>query len=594
MDFLSISRFDDKIPNPTKSSPISLKLPRVSTKLNFHKLSVGNDVFIIQGNKYKISSEFVFNDNITYVILTRKERDLILTSKCQLPLNLLILERDFPFLTNIKYLSDTDLQYRNLNKTISFVLSLGFGMESFHKQANHKLTNKIIKNVISKTSLDNIFYFCSHKGYQEVFVGYEGRNNKKIVCIDFNSMYLSCMLTPFPEPSNLNEVINYNGIPYSSSMQDGLYKVRLSSPKNNFIKNYHYFEYVNQLKSNSFAFTDDLTIEVMTIKEELEFLKNHFANINILTFIPFKNKKPHPLLDFSLKKFNKRTKINNKKYSELLQKLWINHACSAASGCPNLVSYFNSHRELEEFLNNEYSICIKDKQYKDNFINNLKNNKKFRLISENNDSYILYSPNYRNSNSIHMYSSIIISRARIKLLKTLEKIHSIKSALICYTNIDSIHFSIESSDYRHFLNLFQPEINRGIGGLKIDAIGDKGIWLDIGRYWIFNGNKIIKTKNALFNTKDKNSKFNDKTKIIYINNERKLSSIKTHRIDKKISVQSIENTLSDDLIIYNRFHPNLLKKTPYNYVRLIEQTIIQSNTRSKLINIIKRHLNPSS
>ncbi|EPF5720047.1 hypothetical protein ACSTAT_003589 [Vibrio cholerae] len=586
MNTLKISRFDSSIP---KIEPVSISKVNYSRyvvdNIKFQPFSVNSEFLKINDEITSLSEIKQFDDNTLYVTLTIREKKILLKYGLSLPKKLIVIERDFPFLKEIKYRTNISANYNYLVSTIRYIKSVGLKLVPFHTQASKTISKKLLSKVRLKNNLDDIFYFCSHKGFQEVFVSLEKRKSREIVCFDFNSMYLSCMEQPFPSPCSLTIETYEPNIKYSETLRDGLYRVKLSSPKTCFIKKYHYFRYVSQLKSSAFNFEDNLEIEVMLLKEEMDYLNSHFNDITILESILFLNKSVHPLLNFAKNKYNKRKKHRNNPNLDSLNKLWVSHASSAASGCTNVYNTFESIHDLKSFLTSEYHFNSDNSDNYISFLSNIDSSKKFKIKRNDDGKFTLKSPDYKSKNTIHIYTSIIISRARLKLLKLLDEICLVKSSTICYVNIDSVHVSIDKSMTKRLLDTLKDKINDNIGGIKIEARGNIGIWLDIGRYWIFDDNGTVKSKNSFYN--NKNEGFVDRCQIYYMNNERSLKGIRTHRLENKKSISAIQIINSCDFYSYKRFGYKELTKNSNNYIKLIEEEIFQSTTRLELINIIK-------
>ena len=65
-------------------------------------------------------------------------------------------------------------------------------------------------------------------------------------------------------------------------------------------------------------------------------------------------------------------------------------------------------------------------------------------------------------------------------------------ALLCYANIDSMHWSIDKTLYdQHPL-----QSQAAWGNWRILFEGDKGVWLAIGKYWIARNKQLIHHQNA--------------------------------------------------------------------------------------------------
>lgn len=69
----------------------------------------------------------------------------------------------------------------------------------------------------------------------------------------------------------------------------------------------------------------------------------------------------------------------------------------------------------------------------------------------------------------------------------MEKIARFSSDVeIAYCNIDSIHFSVPKHTLAGVLGQLQAEASEEMGSFKIEAVADHGLWLELGRYWLYS------------------------------------------------------------------------------------------------------------
>jgi len=57
---------------------------------------------------------------------------------------------------------------------------------------------------------------------------------------------------------------------------------------------------------------------------------------------------------------------------------------------------------------------------------------------------------------------------------------------ICYTNIDSVHFSLPIQHLDTMMNWLIKEASDHMGSFKIEAVTEHGLWLEPGRYWLYS------------------------------------------------------------------------------------------------------------
>ena len=94
-----------------------------------------------------------------------------------------------------------------------------------------------------------------------------------------------------------------------------------------------------------------------------------------------------------------------------------------------------------------------------------------------------------------MFNQRIVARSRIVLLAMMEKISRMAPKVeICYANVDSIHISVRACDFDCVNSTLRAGASTSMGGYKIEAIAEKGLWLEPGRYWLYS-DRIKKFKN---------------------------------------------------------------------------------------------------
>ena len=65
-------------------------------------------------------------------------------------------------------------------------------------------------------------------------------------------------------------------------------------------------------------------------------------------------------------------------------------------------------------------------------------------------------------------------------------------AILCYANVDSMHWSIDAKQYAQSPLQSRPEW----GNWRTMFVGDKGVWLAIGKYWIARNQRLVHHQNA--------------------------------------------------------------------------------------------------
>lgn len=124
-----------------------------------------------------------------------------------------------------------------------------------------------------------------------------------------------------------------------------------------------------------------------------------------------------------------------------------------------------------------------------------------------NGEYRLSYLNLSSNQTIFSLSAQVVANARLKLLQTVERFLRHPTVELCYANTDSIHISIAKNQFEAFLDIHNDLFSEDLGELKIEAIGDKGYWFDVGRYWLMRESKVVLFKNKGFNQKTSRNPF---------------------------------------------------------------------------------------
>ena len=473
------------------------------------------------------------------IVLTEKEKKIFLASMAYIELDISVLENKFPIFDDVKYVDNVLSSYSKLKEKLKLIAKKGWKGKSLSAHFSVVQKYKIERKVRYKNDLDYFFYFACNRGYQEVFKFKEERIDRVVVAFDFNSMYASCMAGDFLEPKSIKYKkleglsVNYKLLPM------GLYRVILKAPKNTFFKKFHPFKYQKFNKSFYFSLDEEQSVEALIFKEELDYYKDFFESFELIEMFYSPKKIKHPLYKDAVRIYKERSnfkKFDNKLH-EKVSKLNLLTMHSATNPNKNLKIKFTRLADLLSYLEDNYAI---------NFGMNLTSNEKLHLISshykfmvttDSKGEWILHAPNVCNSESIYSISSKILSNARLKLLKTIERFLRHRSVEICYSNIDSIHISIQKNELDDFLNDNQDIISDRFGDLKVQSITDSGYWFDVGRYWLLNNNQVIQYKNIIFNNKFSPIKFEKYRKINQV--------VKGEMFNySKVIYSSIENSFS--------------------------------------------------
>lgn len=150
-------------------------------------------------------------------------------------------------------------------------------------------------------------------------------------------------------------------------------------------------------------------------------------------------------------------------------------------------------------------------------------------------------------------SSRVLANSRVKMIKTALKILEYKSTELCYCNIDSIHVSVDERDFDGFMSFIEPMISQDLGKLKVEAIATRGYWFDLGRFWLFDKNEVVKFSNSGIKNNVVYDVFSDKRKITniskiygeYYSYDRYISLYKLFSLKKKIAFSGDERDVDN-------------------------------------------------
>ncbi len=113
-----------------------------------------------------------------------------------------------------------------------------------------------------------------------------------------------------------------------------------------------------------------------------------------------------------------------------------------------------------------------------------------------------------NGSACHLLGQRIVARGRIMLLEKMERIlDRAPDVQICYTNIDSIHFSLPTIHRDSIVAWLEREASDEMGSFKVEAVTQHGLWLEPGRYWLYSDSEIVKFRNR--SVGDRQRPFND-------------------------------------------------------------------------------------
>ena len=442
------------------------------------------------------------------IVLTYKERQLLLDILVDFDIDIKVFELLYPFFKHIKYISNIEKNYYELINLLNKVDELDIKGKSLAHNLSTKYLYKIERKLRHKNKYDYFFAFAYKGGYQEVFKLKEEREDRVVISFDFNSMYIDGMMGEFIEPKSI-KYRKFNSQPkILNTLENGLYRVIFKNPKNTFFTSFHPFKYMKIFQSFSFQFESDQEIELLVFKNELMYYKKFFDGVELLEGFCNTKTISHPLKNDAIKTYEERLHYKNEDNRILCDlakyKLITMHSSTNPKNFKSL--YFNSKEKMLSYLSSEFMLALPS---------DISIEEKLYLISKNDyftfdklkNGYKVKCIDYKNNKSVYSISSQIIANGRLKMMQTIEKFLQFDSVEICYCNIDSLHISIQKNKVDDFLSKYSHMISSKIGDLKIETIASKGYWFDIGRYWLVEDKNVKLFKNALFNYLGNQEKF---------------------------------------------------------------------------------------
>lgn len=415
------------------------------------------------------------------VTLTRYESDLIALSNPGIrpPVALLDLH---PWLPEQRYLTDSESRFKALKLAVrrfdlQFVYASDYCDEKW---------NTICNALRQKSDLDARFYTAWHLPIQDVHVLEECRPNRSVVSIDFNGMYLDCMQHAFPKPSGLRLIKLNRLFSESEILPIGLYRCIIEGPLTDFINRHNPFRSFHSGRHLRARLDEPVQIDLNEF--EVEFYKRHFRSIQLIEAVISDEHVKHPLAKEALRSFSKRRNYRNQGNKALADR--EKYLATLMTSCGHRPvrqrQTFETRDQAMRLLNAVHGI---NPSYDEPEVATdlwLQGRKGISLVTDNGFT-IINKPNISDGSACFLLGQRIVARGRIALLKMMERIlDSAPDIEICYTNIDSIHFSLPTDYLEPVLSWLKSECSDALGSFKIEAVTKHGLWLEPGRYWLYS------------------------------------------------------------------------------------------------------------
>lgn len=486
-----------------KTNKIRIIQPKYDLERKYTLVGVDRNCAIVDGMAVtvdKLSSKI--NSEQIILCLTCVEL-VLLRSILGVTAKVFCFERLFPIF-DVKN-TTSRLNFSVLTKLYAVVLRRKIPSVGMSKYLSTKAMKSVSRKVKYKNTLDKLFCLYDEAPYQEVFKLKEERVNRKIICLDFNSMFASCFMERYIDPQEIRFLTEQEICSSREfcDMPDGLYHVELDTIQSEFFSRYHPFSIKHISGQYKFTAEQNSTIRTLLFKSELEYFSRFFKRTRILSAIVSDQAICHPMAGKAIKVYKQRkaAKENDEVIREKVLKHELLMMHSATNTTVEKTKHFDSINAVSCFIHENFNIKLPE-MYKKNYILCACYIERVGLgelekISENAYKFkFLDIASARRINSLYRQ---VISYSKLKMIKVIERFLQIDTCEICYANVDSIHVSIDENKEKPFFDAIIDLVGKNIGQLKIEAMGSRGYWFDVGRYWIFKNDVVVLHKNAYFN-----------------------------------------------------------------------------------------------
>lgn len=418
-----------------------------------------------------------------FVTLTQKEADLIaLAAPGHRPPS--ALETLHPWVPKINYQEDSKKNFLALSKIMK---RFGRHLVSPKGYCDQKW-NTICNSVRITSDLDARFYNAWHAPIQDAYVLEETRPNRRVIALDVNAMYPFCMQQSFPKPSKLRHVVYNRDFVFGEILPIGLYRCTLQGPCSEFILKNNPFRTFFAGKYLQNSLSDQVFVDLNEF--EVDFFQEHFEGIYLVDAVIADSSISHPLARDARRSFARRENFLNQGNKALADReKFLSTLLSSCTQRPNNSrKIFSSSALAEEYLKKNFGVFAKKDGLQGISTTWLQGWRRLTLRNTER-GVITETPNLCNGTACFLFNQRIVARSRVTLLKMMEKItHVAADVEICYSNIDSIHFSFPTAHLAAILDALKGEAPDQMGNFRIDAMTDHGLWLEPGRYWLYSAN----------------------------------------------------------------------------------------------------------
>ena len=483
-----VYRFHGPADLSASSRPVLLRKRRRQQPERLHLL--GADTSTISDRDGTRPIETYAATSARAVTLTRYESDLIALANPGVAAPE-ALEDLHPWLPACRFLNNSAANFRAAEATIRCFGKHLVSASSFCDEKWNTICNALRQRSVH----DARFYTAWHLPIQEAHVLEEVRPDRSVIAIDFNGMYPSCMQQGFPKPSSLNLVRIDRDLDTDEVLATGLYRCILDGPITDFIVRHNPFRsfyYGRHLRARL-----DEPVKIDLNEFELAFFRRHFRRIHLIEAVVSNETVVHPLAKEVQRAFARRSNYRNQGNKALADReKYLATLITSCASRPNRPRRTFATREAAiAEAHSFYGIDIPSDE-PESSTDLWLDGRKGVVMQYVSGGFELKGPALQDGSACHLLGQRIVARGRIVLLEMMERIlASTPDVLICYSNIDSVHFSVPTKYLEHTITWLEGEASEAMGSFKIEAVTEHGLWLEPGRYWLYSNTDVVKFRN---------------------------------------------------------------------------------------------------
>lgn len=434
------------------------------------------------------------------IVLTCRERHLLLPIAVEFDADVTSLESAFPVFSDISYSGALERQYQSLERCLRLLHKIGVNGPTLSHNIVKEALYQVERAIRSKNGLDQFFAMASPAPYQEVFKLKEERPDRVVVALDFNSMYASCMEGSFPQPKALRYRKHHGEGFTLGALDTGIYRVILSEPNSDFFSIFHPFRFTVLGSSFPFRLERNQAVELLLLDNELQYYSKFFDRVRLVESITSRKTVAHPLARKARALYleRQRAKAAGREVKERVLKMQLASLHSVTNQRRYRLKHFRTAGAFLQYVTNQFQITFPETMCQREKLHRLASLRFVRLKFER-QGIRAHIIDHAAAESIHSFSSRIVANARVRVVALLEKLHGFAGLEVCYVNADCVHISVEKSRLEAVLESLAGDLSGEMGGLRIQCVADKGYWFEPGRYWLTSNGKVVKFANKVFN-----------------------------------------------------------------------------------------------